>query len=92
MKNDRFNYHGLIELLNDVVKPGAVAKFLRPLKLWDFIIYDIHDYYTYTGSLMTPPCSEKVIWIDFHEPILISEKQVCIQGCKYSIICESWLA
>lgn len=33
-------------------------------------------YWTYPGSLTTPPLSESVTWIVLREPISISEKQV----------------
>lgn len=36
----------------------------------------IKTYYTYVGSLTTPPCTEGVRWIIFKEPILVSLEQV----------------
>ena len=33
-------------------------------------------YWTYPGSLTTPPCNESVTWILFKEPIEISAEQV----------------
>ena len=35
-------------------------------------------YYTYLGSLTTPPCNECVIWIVFVDPIEVSHEQVTI--------------
>ncbi|CAG4912353.1 carbonic anhydrase [Paraburkholderia gardini] len=32
-------------------------------------------YYTYSGSLTTPPCSEGVTWIEFKEPVAITQQQ-----------------
>lgn len=38
--------------------------------------YNTKDYYSYAGSLTTPPCSEGVDWYVFAEPITISEAQL----------------
>lgn len=37
---------------------------------------NLREYWTYPGSLTTPPCSECVQWIIFKEPIEISSSQV----------------
>ncbi|TMW41689.1 hypothetical protein DOY81_013231, partial [Sarcophaga bullata] len=37
---------------------------------------DIDKFYTYKGSLTTPPCSEAVTWVLYPDPIPISPKQV----------------
>ena len=34
-----------------------------------------HGYYTYPGSLTTPPCSENVTWLVMKEPVTISKEQ-----------------
>jgi carbonic anhydrase len=34
------------------------------------------DYYSYRGSLTTPPCTENVNWIIFKEPIILSLEEV----------------
>ncbi len=36
------------------------------------------NYWTYEGSLTTPPLLESVIWIVFKEPIRVSEEQVSL--------------
>lgn len=36
----------------------------------------VENYFTYKGSLTTPPCLEIVQWIDFVEPQYLSHKQV----------------
>ncbi|XP_033763825.1 carbonic anhydrase-like [Pecten maximus] len=33
-------------------------------------------YYTYSGSLTTPPCTEHVRWIVMQEPVIISQESI----------------
>jgi carbonic anhydrase len=40
-------------------------------------------YYTYMGSLTTPPCSEGVLWMVMKQPVPISEEQVAIFSRLY---------
>ncbi|OHC69899.1 MAG: hypothetical protein A2045_14380 [Rhodocyclales bacterium GWA2_65_20] len=41
-------------------------------------------YYTYMGSLTTPPCSEDVLWMVFKQPVQVSQQQVSIFSRLYS--------
>ncbi len=43
-----------------------------------FFVEDKKSYWTYPGSLTTPPLFESVTWIVFKDPIQISQKQVLI--------------
>jgi carbonic anhydrase len=40
-------------------------------------------YYTYMGSLTTPPCSEGVLWMVMKQPVPISVEQVSIFARLY---------
>ena len=35
------------------------------------------SYYTYTGSITTPPCHESVQWVIFKTPLIVSQSAVC---------------
>ncbi|XP_055923691.1 carbonic anhydrase 2 [Eupeodes corollae] len=37
---------------------------------------DLDKFYTYRGSLTTPPCSEAITWVLYPEPLPISPKQI----------------
>jgi len=40
-------------------------------------------YYTYMGSLTTPPCSEGVLWMVMQQPVQLSAEQIAIFGKLY---------
>jgi carbonic anhydrase len=40
------------------------------------LLPEVKTYFTYMGSLTTPPCSENVLWFVMKNPILVSEEQV----------------
>lgn len=35
-----------------------------------------HGYFTFPGSLTTPPCSENVLWLVLEEPKTLSKQQI----------------
>jgi carbonic anhydrase len=42
-----------------------------------------HDYYTFKGSLTTPPCSEEVTWFVLKTPVKISDSEIAAFGKIY---------
>jgi carbonic anhydrase len=51
----------------------------------DLLPADKSAYYTFTGSLTTPPCSEGVMWFVLKSPMVISEQEVIRFGHLYSM-------
>ncbi len=41
-----------------------------------FLLPVDRSYYRYTGSLVTPPCTEPVLWFVFREPLEVSAEQI----------------
>jgi carbonic anhydrase len=65
----------LVELLPKIVHNGdncPVEQLVNPEKF----LPENKSYWTYPGSLTTPPCLESVTWIVFKEPVQISEEQL----------------
>lgn len=58
------------------VTPAAIIDLNR-------ILPEKKAYYTYMGSLTTPPCTEDVLWMVFKQPIAISDQQLAIFSRLY---------
>uniref|UniRef100_A0A915K2S5 carbonic anhydrase n=1 Tax=Romanomermis culicivorax TaxID=13658 RepID=A0A915K2S5_ROMCU len=54
------------------------TKLKSPLVLRDLLPHDISNFFSYNGSLTTPPCSEVVNWIVFTYPVPIGTNQALI--------------
>ena len=70
-----WNYMPL-EVGMDVTPPNAsidLARLLPPSR----------EYYTYMGSLTTPPCSENVLWMVLKNPIQVSPQQIGVFARLY---------
>ncbi|XP_019872321.1 carbonic anhydrase 1 isoform X2 [Aethina tumida] len=65
----------IVAQLSHIEYKDEAARILVPLDPGHFLPED-SGYYTYQGSLTTPPCSECVIWIIFKEPLEVSHDQL----------------
>lgn len=74
------NYNGFGQVLPNILEPETEAAFKHAPALAHLMPHDLTHYFTYNGSLTTPPCSEVVTWIDFKEPIKLSHDQVRFYG------------
>lgn len=70
------NYNGFAKILPQIIHPGTGANFSVAPALRHLMPHDLTQYFTYNGSLTTPPCSEVVTWIDFKNPVKLSQDQV----------------
>ncbi|XP_018324449.1 carbonic anhydrase 13-like isoform X2 [Agrilus planipennis] len=70
-----FELDKVVAQLSKVQFKGEKAIFVIPLDPGSLIPPE-SGYWTYQGSLTTPPCSECVTWIIFKEPIEVSREQL----------------
>lgn len=65
--------------------PLEVGQELLPataINLNDLLPQD-RSYFSYMGSLTTPPCSEGVLWLVFRQPMQVSQEQIAIFSRLY---------
>ncbi|MCC6073409.1 carbonic anhydrase [Massilia sp. GCM10020059] len=61
---------------HDTVQPSVVLDIAEMLP-------ERRDYYTYMGSLTTPPCTEGVLWLVMKQPMQASPQQMAIFSRLY---------
>ena len=64
------------------LEKGEELAARTPIALGD-LLPDQRSYYTYMGSLTTPPCSEGVLWMVMKTPVAISAEQLAIFSRLY---------
>jgi len=65
--------------------PLEVNQDVAPAEAIDLnaLLPENRNYYTYMGSLTTPPCTEDVLWMVFKQPLQVSAEQVAIFSRLY---------
>ncbi|ESP01204.1 hypothetical protein LOTGIDRAFT_172731 [Lottia gigantea] len=69
-------YNDLVNKLSLVLPPGSTPVALQPQALLSLFPPLVGNYFRYTGSLTTPPCSQSVIWTVFQKTIPIANRQL----------------
>lgn len=68
---------------NDLpLERGEEQPAMQPVDLNELLPAD-RGYYTYMGSLTTPPCSEGVLWMVMRQPVPVSQAQIDIFSRLY---------
>lgn len=66
----------ITDLIPQVQNIGDKQDLKVPFNLSSLLPSNTNDYWTYSGSLTTPPCYESVSWFVFKEPIHATENQM----------------
>ncbi|XP_018907151.1 carbonic anhydrase 2 isoform X2 [Bemisia tabaci] len=69
-------YQTLIKALPDVTEADKKEYLENVPVLASLLPCNPERYFSYLGSLTTPPCLEVVTWIDFKHPVLLSHTQL----------------
>lgn len=89
------------DLIDKVLKPGQKDSVTTSFNPSNLLPTDTSAYWTYLGSLTTPPCYESVTWIVFAESLTMSSEQMnklrsllasddCAKGCPSDCIVDNY--
>ncbi|CAL7938940.1 unnamed protein product [Xylocopa violacea] len=75
-EEDNKSLYPIVKNLMDVKSLNREIKLNTSITLASLLPKNLNVFYTYKGSLTTPPCSEVVTWIIFPTPVPISFNQL----------------
>ncbi|XP_017775833.1 PREDICTED: carbonic anhydrase 15-like [Nicrophorus vespilloides] len=70
------NYNAITEVLPDIEEANTSLTMTNMPTFDQMLMKNRSIYFTYGGSLTTPPCSEVVTWIEFKNTIPLAHSQV----------------
>ncbi|XP_015849592.1 carbonic anhydrase 6 [Peromyscus maniculatus bairdii] len=73
--NENTYYSAFVSELVNITYPGQTTT-LKDTTIQKMLPRDTYNYYTYEGSLTTPPCTENVKWFVFQDSVKLSKTQV----------------
>jgi carbonic anhydrase len=81
---ERGSAHALVQSVwnNLPLEKGDEVSARAPLDLNQLLPKDTR-YFTYMGSLTTPPCSEGVLWMVMQQPVSVSGEQIDVFARLY---------
>ncbi|MGE5450324.1 MAG: carbonic anhydrase [Acidobacteriota bacterium] len=81
---DQGNAHPMLQLVWNALplEKGLEQASSVPIDL-NLILPERKQYFTYMGSLTTPPCSEGVLWMVMKQPAQMSREQIAIFARMY---------
>ncbi|XP_047366535.1 carbonic anhydrase-like isoform X1 [Vespa velutina] len=75
-EQDNENLNPILNILSDIKWINKKKQMNNSIALSSLMPKDTDTFYTYKGSLTSPPCNEVVTWIIFSTPVKISFRQM----------------
>lgn len=69
-------FKDMVDTIRNVKKKGQTCQVLKEFNPAVLLPENTNDYWTYHGSLTTPPCYESVQWIVLRQPVQYSPNQL----------------